>query len=392
MASTSTLRALAASALIVAPLAQAADIHVPADQPGIQQAIAAARDGDRVLVDPGTYAEHIDFLGKNIAVQSTGGAAVTFLDGTHSGRVVTIASGETRAALLSGFTIRNGKAEGDFGGGIHIENASPTISGNDIVRNDACVGAGVSSDSGSPRIVRNRFSGNRATCNGGGLAVYSPVDAVVEGNLFEHNYAQDNGAGMTARWRGRAVVAGNVFRQNTSVSSEALDVALTKARVVDNVVVLNPAGGMTVSDAGAHSLIDVVNNTVADNGGLNEAAFEVHGLLVARNNVFRTSAALRSVGCVLVRGGQADFSNNLVFATNGASMWGSCDLEGGGLVVADPEFLGGDGLHAYWLSAGSPAIDVGDDAAAARIRVDASGAPRIVNGVVDLGAYEFRMH
>jgi serine protease len=387
MASTATLSALAVCAAIAAPAALATDIHVPADQPTVQQAIVAAQEGDRVLVDPGTYPEHIDFLGKNIEVRSTAGAAVTILDGTHSGCVVTIANGETRAAVLSGFTVRNGKTRRGFAGGIDIENASPTISDNDIVRNDACVGAGLFSDSGSPRIVRNRFSGNRATCNGGGLAVYSPVNAVIEGNLFEHNDAQDNGAGMTARWHGRAVIAGNVFRHNTSIFSEALEVELTNARVVDNVVVQNPSGGLTIGDANAHSVIVLVNNTVADNGH-DEAFFEVHGLLVARNNVFRSTVATRGVGCLLVHAGRADFSNNLVF---GASPWGDCDLEGGGLIVADPEFLGGDGLHAYWLSPGSPAIDVGDDAAAARIRVDASGAPRIENGTVDLGAYEFRV-
>jgi len=391
MASTSTLCALAASALIVAPAAQATDIHVPADQPSVQQAIVAAQDGDRVLVDPGTYAEHINFLGKNIEVQSTGGAAVTFLDGTHSGRVVTIANGETRAALLTGFTIRHGSAKGDFGGGIHIENASPTISDNDIVRNVACVGAGLSSVSGSPRIIRNHFSHNRATCNGGGLAVYSPVDAVIEGNLVDHNYGQDNGAGMAVRWRGRAVIASNVITHNTSIFSEALQVVLSQARVVDNVIVQNPSGGLTIGDAGAHSVVGVVNNTVSGNGH-NDAFFEVSGRLEAFNNVFLSTVAERGVGCDLLGTGTADFSHNLIFATNSVSTWGNCNLEGGGLIVADPQFLGGDGTHAYWLSPGSPAIDAGDNAAAARIRVDASGAPRIVNGTVDLGAYEFRMH
>jgi hypothetical protein len=60
---------------------------------------------------------------------------------------------------------------------------------------------------------------------------------------------------------------------------------------------------------------------------------------------------------------------------------------------ADPAFAGeaaGNSPRAYWLTAGSPAIDAGTNEADARIHKDASGAPRIVNGVVDLGAFEFR--
>src|SRR3954468_22809962 len=39
-------------------------LHLPADVPTIQGAIAKAAAGDTVVVAPGTYAEHLDFLGK----------------------------------------------------------------------------------------------------------------------------------------------------------------------------------------------------------------------------------------------------------------------------------------------------------------------------------------
>ena len=59
----------------------ASTIHVPGDQPTIQAGINAASNGDTVLVDPGTYYENIDFLGKAITVTSSGGAAQTIIDG-----------------------------------------------------------------------------------------------------------------------------------------------------------------------------------------------------------------------------------------------------------------------------------------------------------------------
>jgi len=52
-----------ACSVIIPGAAFCTEIHVPADQPSIQAAINAAQDGDTVIVSPGRYLEHIDFLG-----------------------------------------------------------------------------------------------------------------------------------------------------------------------------------------------------------------------------------------------------------------------------------------------------------------------------------------
>ena len=52
--------------------------------PTIQSAINAATNGDTVLVQPGTYQETIDFLGKEITVESSGGASVTTIPDCRS--------------------------------------------------------------------------------------------------------------------------------------------------------------------------------------------------------------------------------------------------------------------------------------------------------------------
>ena len=82
------LSAIAVPAMFAAASAAAMDIQVPADQPTIQQGIDAAVAGDRVLVAPGTYFEHINFGGRDIQVIGTGGPSVTTIDGGGIDRVV----------------------------------------------------------------------------------------------------------------------------------------------------------------------------------------------------------------------------------------------------------------------------------------------------------------
>src|SRR6266853_1140202 len=59
----------------------ATTIRVPTDYRTIQAAISAASNGDTIVVSPGTYAEHINFLGKAITVQSAQGPGGTVIDG-----------------------------------------------------------------------------------------------------------------------------------------------------------------------------------------------------------------------------------------------------------------------------------------------------------------------
>ena len=134
-------------------------IYVPDDQPAIQAGIVAAVNGQTVVVLPGTYPEHIDFLGKAIRVTTSDGPALTTIDGTQSGSVVTFKTGEGNTSVLSGFTITNGKSIIQ-GAGIEVGSTSPTIQNNLITANQGCEGAGISVRSGSPVIQNNTISKN----------------------------------------------------------------------------------------------------------------------------------------------------------------------------------------------------------------------------------------
>ncbi len=110
-------------------------LHIPDDFSTIQQGINASVNGDTVLVAPGTYYENINFNGRSIVVASyylstgdTSYIAQTVIDGSQSGTVVTIASGEDSTTTLCGLVITNGRDsnESDDKGasGIVCRNAS----------------------------------------------------------------------------------------------------------------------------------------------------------------------------------------------------------------------------------------------------------------------------
>src|SRR6267142_5555878 len=119
----SRIRHLCVPFLLVSLAASAqTTIHVPGDQPTIQQAINAAANGDTVLVAPGTYNENINFFGKAITLKSSEGAAVTTILGTGTGSVVRFATAEGADSKIEGLTIRGGSAF--TGGGIFVLNSS----------------------------------------------------------------------------------------------------------------------------------------------------------------------------------------------------------------------------------------------------------------------------
>lgn len=88
----------------------AATIYVPADYPSIGEAVAAARDGDTVMVADGTY-RGINNMGIviwniHINVISENGPVNCIVDGEDLWRFVEYREG-TDDCVLRGFTFRN---------------------------------------------------------------------------------------------------------------------------------------------------------------------------------------------------------------------------------------------------------------------------------------------
>lgn len=196
--------------------------HVPKDYSTIQEAIQAAAAGDTVLVAFGIYHENVDFIGKDIVLASlfltTGRDEHIYntIIVSDSGSVITFANGESRSALLCGFTITGGTGTSitdergfikEFGAGILIKGASPVIRKNVITKNStypSCRGAGggiAIMDSANPLIASNILTDNdiwgpctHAAYFGGGIWVDSISNPIIGGSENQANNIYSNAA------------------------------------------------------------------------------------------------------------------------------------------------------------------------------------------------------
>jgi len=391
-------------------------IHVPSDQPSTQAGIEAASNGDTVEVAPGTYFENINFKGKLITVTSTGGPKVTTIDGHRAGAVATFSSKETRAAVLSGFTLTNGI--GFFnGGGIYIQNASPTISGNIITHNIACSGGGgIGVLGGSPLIKNNQITSNgQAGCTGGGgggIELISPGSAEVVSNLISNNsWTAGFGGGMDVFAGSETLlIKDNIITGNSAsgVHSSAPDasgggIATSGGTFVQNLIFKNTADlGGGVYYGSPLTAPTFVNNTIVDNFTTQSQGSALYAdysksAAVLYNNLLIGTDGQNAVFCLPISAAQPVFNNNDAFSQGANAFEGGCVDEIGksGNISENPIFAN-VALDNFRLLAGSPGIDMGLNSAPGLPATDLEGGPRIVDGtgdgkfIIDMGAYEFQ--
>ncbi len=312
-------------------------IRVPQDQPTIQRGIDAAGNGDTVLVADGVYTgtgnRDIDFRGKAITVESENGAAACTIDCQRLGRAFIFQTGETRDAVLRGFTILNGDtgARRELGGGVTcLNNASPTI--------EACV-----------------FDTNTAGIYNGGALFCGPGSAaLVRGCEF---YRNSSGGGAvfcdrsTARFE-HCIIAENTCGIGGGIFCSAAAPVFFNCLVVNNTATDGGIGGGGVMlNAGATP--EFYNCTISGNQATRGGAFFLNR---ASDPVIQD--------CIL----WANVPNEIEIA-QGTPTVTYTDIQGGwngeGNIDEDPLFLSGPfgGFYLSQRSAGepndSPCVDAG---------------------------------
>lgn len=292
-------------------------IRVPEDEATIQEGIDAADPGDTVLVAPGIYTsdrdKNVAFRSKDVVLRSEAGAQATVIDCSGAGRGILFEGGETKAAVLAGFTIRAGVAGDsplDAGGALHCgRSSSPTIAGCRFEDNEANLGGAVFCDSlsaptfidcvfslnsatsggaifcnsAAPVLVQCTLNGNSALTLGGGIFAYGYSSPTLTGCLITANTAGQNGGG--AYCFGFAsfgpTMTNCTLSGNAAITGVGLYLAGSTDAAVTNTIIAFGIGDSAVACAGGDPVVivltccDIFGNTVdwegciADQAGVN---------------------------------------------------------------------------------------------------------------------------
>lgn len=322
--------------------------RVPQDYGTIRQAIAASTNGDTVLVDHGRYYENIRFGGKSVVVASkflldgdSRHILETVIDGSQpshpdTASCVLIVDGETRDAMLVGFTLTGGKGtrwqdehNGLYyreGGGILITLSAPTIRFNYIVNNegvdpDRCSSAGggaIRVGDGAPLIENNVLTHNRGMY-GGGVVLNYCAGAVIRNNIIADNNV------IQYRPNAPTYGGGGVWIGNQQPGSSAANI------VINNTIIGNTAYG----DPGLSFIAGRAGGIVVHSGAVT----------VIKNNIVWNNFSTLEGEIYLYGNQQAVMEYNNVRTS----------IQGTGNISASPLFED----SAYILKPASPGVDAG---------------------------------
>jgi hypothetical protein len=341
------------------------------DAPTLQAALQSAASGDVIQAEPGVYRESLDFLGKAVHVKGSG-TDNTLLDASLAqSAAVVFQGGESRDAVLEGFSIMNGTGVVDgtarVGGAIAVLDAEPTIRGNRLVKNMASYGAGIycrSSGLRAPLIENNLIEDNVAEAGGGAVAVDGHAAPVIRKNALLRNEADRGGAVWFSGADAQPVLEENEIRLNLAQSLGGGiygQGAAGNTALVRNLLEANVSRGLDDQGGGAilldHVAAEVSENTIVRNKVLGTGGSLV--LLDSPASVIERNVLAYSQTGVGIRcsGAGASIRNNLLWQNAAEEAEGDCadwwTVDGN--IVADPELCGLDSGD-YHPAAGSPAL------------------------------------
>ena len=328
--------------------------------------------------------------------------------------------------ILTNVVFNENRAYG--GGGMHNKTLSSPILTNVVFQSNTAgyKGGGMSNESSTPTLIDVDFINNKAGSTGevgekGGGMFNDNSDPILTRVLFENNQAEDHGGGMY-NYLSSPVLTDIQFNENTAslgggMSNQDSSPTLTNVVFTENTGSLHgggirnenessplltnvvfwknqatQGGGMFNGNASAPILINVTfsGNTASIGGGLANYTGSKPMLLNSivwgntagtANEIYNGNQGAISIHYSLFRDGAADITEGLEFINENFQ-------------TVDPLFVD-PAIGNLLLQENSPAINAGDPTTDLSLfpggpnsPIDLDGNSRVIDGGIDLGAYE----
>ena len=289
-----------------------------------------------------------------------------------------------------------GNSASNNGAGVYISDTG-TLTYNTFTNNTASHTGGGAYILGTGILTNNTFTGNAASYQGGGA--YGGSSTLTK-NTFTSNTANESGGGA---YFYNSTLTKNAFTGNTADSyggGAYLRGVDSQSTLTNNIFSGNSAnigGGVYVYDKKGGSLTNntITNNTAFSQGGgifVEFVHIDYTGKLY--NNIIWNNTAPQAADLYIDNTGNLPsypvsvnlFNNDFNQSASGFYITEPFAIDPSNLDGADPLFEGSDDFH---LTASSPCINKGDNNAPDLPSTDKDGNPRIVDGTVDIGAYEY---
>lgn len=390
-----------------------------APKQNIKTVIDLARDGDSIVLAPGTYGNtknaDLNFGGKRLTMRSQAGAAKTIIDGSaHTAYTIT----GTDNVTLSGLTFTNCNRAlhiksqasiyncvfsgcwGVEGGAIMVNyDARATISGCIFEDCSGRTGGAIANLFGTVTITQCTFRGNRALWDGGGVAAFGPTS--IDRCSFRENRGYDSGAVVVGH---RVQITNSTFLGNSAARwGGAIGVMVPGAdgtlTLESSLFVGNTAEnadgreyGYANADAGG-AIHAVGRDSLEENLRIVNSTFVNNGL-----GAIRSRGSGTTIVNSIIRGdqGAAIAANDRQYGNSTRIKVSNSNVSGGfagvGNVNVDPMFVRNPGETSYpygdlHLRPGSPCRDAGTGSILLP-GTDLDGQVRVSGTLPDMGAYE----
>ena len=298
----------------------------------------------------------------------------------------------TNSAVLDGFTISAGGSSN--GGGIYLENASPTLR-NLIVKNNRALGSGggIFMVSSSPTLDHILIDSNFSGGGGGGIAINNAAP-VLKNIVFSNNASLNNGGGLENY--GETSITNAVFYRNTATYGGGGVYSIYESgppRFSNTVFYENASdmgGGVYAEGSNCAFLNATFCRNVAGLGGGSYFSFSDPEIT---NSIYWGNRDSTGTS------GNPDITADNVWLSHNFTQQDYSAFDPDNIVGTTSPFVNevlpmgpdrawlteDDGMQLQYCT---PTVNKGDNGAAATLIEDILGHARIKNATVDMGAYE----